>query len=78
MVVRAKHGCMKDHHVVGVAVDRAAVDCHVAVAHGTVAVAAVDATHFCGKQTNRWPKQWVEEKEEEKEDKEMDIVNKNK
>jgi hypothetical protein len=61
MVVQAKHDCMKDHHVavdhhvVGVAVDRAAMDCHVAVAHGTaavvVAVVAVDATHFC-KKTN--------------------------
>ena len=60
MVVQAKHDCMKDHHVavdhhvVGVAVDRAAMDCHVAVAHGTavvVVVVAVDATHFC-KKTN--------------------------
>jgi hypothetical protein len=60
MVVQAKHDCMKDHHVavdhhvVGVAVDRAAMDCHVAVAHGTAAVVvvvAVDATHFC-KKTN--------------------------
>ena len=60
MVVQAKHDCMKDHHVavdhhvVGVAVDRAAMDCHVAVAPGTavvVVVVAVDATHFC-KKTN--------------------------